>query len=404
MSAIDLVAEHGSPLWLADVDRVRANARAFLTAWESAWPGVVVAYSYKTNRTPPFLEALAEEGILPEVVCEAEYGIARELGADGAGIVVNGPAKSARLLAHSARDGALVIADSAEELDRLAAAGVTRAGIRVAVEGVGVGPTRFGVPAGEVPQAVRRAVRLGLQIEVLSTHLVSMGFTTLPAMAEGLARTVASSWPRPPDSHVQAAGLLAELAARLEAAGAPVETLDLGGGFPPAAEVAPHAAAVARELRSHGFSGRLLLEPGRALVADAVDLVVSVVAVKRLSGGERCVVVDGGTNLVPGALWRWPRVEPLAAGDGPGTPTLVTGPLCLNVDVLHPGAELPPLRPGDLLAVRAVGAYQQSQSTQFGDLRPAIVVRDGGTWRLAVRRETVDDLIAGNISPVKEVP
>jgi hypothetical protein len=54
---------------------------------------------------------------------------------------------------------------------------------------------------------------------------------------------------------------------------------------------------------------------------------------------------------------------------------------------------LPALRPGSLLLVRSVGAYQQSQSTQFGDLRPAVVARDGGTWRLHRRREELSDLI-----------
>ena len=95
------------------------------------------------------------------------------------------------------------------------------------------------------------------------------------------------------------------------------------------------------------------------------------VAVKRLEDGTTCAIVDAGTNLLPGALWSWPRIE-AAAGAGDRR-TLVTGPLCLNVDVLHPAAMLPALRPGDLLLVRAVGAYQQAQSTQFGDLRPAVV-------------------------------
>jgi diaminopimelate decarboxylase len=182
-----------------------------------------------------------------------------------------------------------------------------------------------------------------------------------------------------------------------------IRTVDLGGGYPAGAELDRCAAGVIGVLEAGGFDGRLLLEPGRALVSDAVDLVVSVAAVKRLAGGERCVIVDGGTNLVPGALWRWPAIEPLGSAPGARSPALVTGPLCLNVDVLHPAAELPPLRPGDLLAVRAVGAYQQSQSTQFGDLRPAVVAREGGVWSLAVRRERVGDLIAGVVGEAKEV-
>jgi diaminopimelate decarboxylase len=134
----------------------------------------------------------------------------------------------------------------------------------------------------------------------------------------------------------------------------------------------------------------------RALVTDAVALASSVVAVKELDDGTRCVVIDAGTNLLPGALWSWPRIEAVDAGERPTSPALVSGPLCLNVDVLHPAAELPELAPGDALLVRDAGAYQQAQSTRFGDLRPAVVAYDDGRWRVSQRRETLDDLLAGD--------
>jgi diaminopimelate decarboxylase len=173
--------------------------------------------------------------------------------------------------------------------------------------------------------------------------------------------------------------------------------------------VAEHAAAVAQALRAQGFTGRVALEPGRALVSDAVDLACTVVATKTLPDGRRCAVVDAGTNLLPGALWAWPRIETLAgagrsrpARPGPASPSrwLVSGPLCLNVDVVHPAAELGDVRPGDLLVVRDVGAYQQAHSTQFGEPRPAVVVRDGGRWRVGRRREQLADLLAGELEPV----
>jgi diaminopimelate decarboxylase len=175
-----------------------------------------------------------------------------------------------------------------------------------------------------------------------------------------------------------------------------VEAVDLGGGHPPQPGLAAHAEAVAEALRHADFGGRLLLEPGRAIVGDAVDLATSVVAVKRLEDGTTSAIVDAGTNLVPGALWSWPRIE-AAAGAGDRR-TLVTGPLCLNVDVLHPAAMLPALRPGDLLLVRAVGAYQQAQSTQFGDLRPAVVAREDGAWHLVAQAESIDSLTAGDLA------
>jgi UDPglucose--hexose-1-phosphate uridylyltransferase len=70
-------------------------------------------------------------------------------------------------------------------------------------------------------------------------------------------------------------------------------------------------------------------------------------AVKRLADGTRCVIADAGTNLLPGALWRWPRVEAVAAGDGATTPALVAGPLNLVADVVHPAADLPALDEGE---------------------------------------------------------
>lgn len=389
MSVAERVSEHGSPLWLANVDRARERLAGLRAAWTAAWPDVEVAYSYKTNRTTAFLRAFADDDAGAEVVCAAEYALARDVvGVDGSRITVNGPSKPDALLRRAAADGALVIADSADELERLALAGVTRAGLRVGLPGPEGHPSRFGIPPAELVAAGCRARHLGLELEVLSVHLVSTDFT---ATVDGnLAAGVRVAWAKPPAVHASAASVLAGFAAELG-----VTTIDLGGGIPaaPSAAADAHAAAVAGALRAERFRGRLMLEPGRALVADAVDLACTVVAVKTLADGTRCVVVDAGTDLLPGALWAWPRLEALAPREG-STPTLVSGPLCLNIDVVAPAAQLGDLEPGDLLVARDVGAYQQVQSTQFGDLRPAVLARDGGIWRLHRRREELADLIS----------
>ncbi len=401
MSVEELLAEHGSPLWLVDADRVVEHLDGFRAAWGAAWPRVEVAYSYKTNRTTAVLRALAAAGAGAgaEVVCATEYALARDVvGIAGERVTVNGPHKPDALLDRAAADGALVIADSPAELGRLALAGVTRAGLRVGLPGPGGTPSRFGLAPEAVPDAARRARELGLDLEVLHVHLVSTDVAG-PLTAQGtLGAAIRVGWAKPPAVHAEAARTLARLARELE-----VGAIDLGGGLPAAPEVAGHAAAVAAVLREEGFAGRLLLEPGRALVADAVDLACTVVAVKELSGGRPCAVLDAGTNLLPGALWGWPRferparqeaTEAAAAGaEAEGPPTLLSGPLCLNVDVVHPAAELGALEVGEVLVARAVGAYQQVQSTQFGDVRPAVAVRREGTWRLHRRREELADLI-----------
>jgi diaminopimelate decarboxylase len=393
MSVADLLAEHGSPLWLANLDVVRDRQRAFAAAWRAEWPDVEMAYSHKANRLPAILRALAEKGIGHQVACEAEYCMARSVAeASGRSIVVQGPAKPPALLDRAAADGALVIVDTLAELRRLSAAGVTRVGVRVCLPGVGHGTSHFGVPMAEVSMAPRHAAALGLRIEALAVHLVSAGFDRPMAEIPRLASALVVKWPQPPERFAAAAKMLAGLAVRMG-----VHVIDVGGGFPPAPRESSYARAVTGAIGGAGFEGRVLVEPGRALVADAVDLAATVTAVKRLPDRRRCIVLDAGTNLLPGTLFAWPNIEAPGEHDPAAAPALVTGPLCSNVDVLHPSADLPALSEGDAVVVRGVGAYQQSQSTQFGDLRPAVVARDDGHWRLVSRRETVEDLIATDL-------
>lgn len=364
-------------MWVADVERFSSNLRAFAAAWRAEWPRTRLAYSYKTNRLVDFLHAAELAGAGAEVVCEVEYELAiGVVETDPRKIVVDGPAKPDALLARAGAGGALVLADSVDELPRAAAHGVRRVGLRVALESFTGAVTRFGIAPSEIADAARAAERLGMTVEALSTHLVSTDF-------DSATGRIVVNWPRAAAEHARAAALLADLARGLRADGHPVATLDLGGGVPGAPAVAPHAREVAAALRSGGFAGTLLLEPGRALVADAVDLVFTVVAVKTLSDGSRCVVCDAGTNFLPGALTAPPLIEALEAG-GPVSPALVTGPLCLNVDVIHPRAQLPILGPGARLVARSVGAYQQVAATQFGEAPPPVVVRSHAEQPISV--------------------
>ena len=367
-----------SPVWVADVERFRSNLHAFAAAWREHWPRTDVAYSYKTNRLVDFLHAAEQAGAGAEVACEAEYELAiAVVETDPGKIVVDGPAKPDALLARAGAGGALVLADSIAELDRAAAAGVTRIGLRVALDSFTGAVTRFGIAPAEIASAAGAAARLGLTVEALSTHLVSTDFD--PATG-----AVVVNWPRPPAEHARAAALLADTARGLRAGGHPVATIDLGGGFPPAPAVASHARSVAAALRRGGFDGTLLLEPGRAMVADAVDLVFTVVAVKTLADGSRCLVCDAGTNFLPGALTAPPRIEAIGPARGPVSPALVTGPLCLNVDVIHPRARLPAVAPGARLVARSVGAYQQSAATGFGEAPPPVTVRNRAAQPVSV--------------------
>ena len=393
MSIADLLAEHGSPLWLANLDVVRDRQRAFAGAWRAEWPDVQLAYSHKANRLPAILRALAEKGIGHQVACEAEYAMARSVAeASGRSIVVQGPAKPPALLERAAADGALVVVDTLAEMRRLAAAGVTRVGVRVCLPGVGHGTSHFGVPMAEVSMAPRHAAALGLRIEALAVHLVSAGFDRPMAEIPRLASALVVKWPAAARA-LRRGGEDARRPRRAHGRAGHRRRRRLPAG----PQESAYARAVTGAIGGAGFEGRVLVEPGRALVAEAVDLAATVTAVKRLPDRRRCIVLDAGTNLLPGTLFAWPTIEAPGEHEPAAGPALVTGPLCSNVDVLHPSADLPALSEGDAVVVRGVGAYQQTQSTQFGDLRPAVVARDDGHWRLVSRRETVEDLIATDL-------
>jgi diaminopimelate decarboxylase len=177
VTAAELLSRYGSPLWLADVDRFSSNLERFAAAWCREWPEVQIRYSYKTNRLLAFLHAAELGGAGAEVVCEAEYVLATAaIEVDPARIVVDGPANPDSLLARAGAGGALVLADCAAELDRAAARGVERIGLRVAIDSFTGTPTRFGIPPAEIPAAAWRAAWLGLTVEALSSHLVSTDF------------------------------------------------------------------------------------------------------------------------------------------------------------------------------------------------------------------------------------
>src|SRR5262249_34093335 len=140
-------------------------------------------------------------------------------------------------------------------------------GLRVALDSALGHPSRFGIAPDEIAAAGRRARQLGLALEVLSAHLVSTDFTAPLGVDRSLGSSVRVAWAKSPEIHARAASTLARLAVELG-----VQAVDIGGGIPAADASDEYPAAVASALRETGFAGRLMLEPGRAIVADAVDL------------------------------------------------------------------------------------------------------------------------------------
>ena len=194
-----------------------------------------------------------------------------------------------------------------------------------------------------------------------------------------------------------------KLVRQLRSAGIALKAVDAGGGlgidyhggsFDPAAKVREYAHAVQDALE--GFEGTLLLEPGRFLVAQAGALVARVLQVKR-SGKKTFVVTDAAMNdLIRPALYQaHHEIVPIRPRAGCSRVVDVVGPVCESGDFFARDRKLPPIEPGDLVALLDAGAYGMAQSSNYNTrMRPAEVMVQGARAQLIRRRETIADLLA----------
>lgn len=396
-----LVQAYGSPLFVFSertlVDRVRAMRDAFTRRW----PKVRIAWSYKTNYLDGVCKVFHREGSWAEVVSEMEYDKAVRNGVPEGHIHFNGPFKSEAALERALANGAMVHIDHYDELlraERIAERLGTRpeVAIRLSVAAEGIPPwTRFGfhLESGQARDAVRRLLA-GDRLELVGLHF-HLGTFLLD-----------------PNAYREATAKVADFANELRKEhGLKLKFLDVGGGFAshnvlhaqylPADQATPsfdrYAEAVVEGLSSlqcppHELP-TLVLETGRALVDDAGFLVSTVHATRRLPDGRRGVVLDAGVNVLFTSFWYRHDVVPTRSLNGIPEPTVLYGPLCMNIDVVRDALLLPPVVPGDRLVMRNVGAYNVTQWMQFITLRPAVVmVSRDGRHGLLRRAETLEAL------------
>ncbi len=197
-----------------------------------------------------------------------------------------------------------------------------------------------------------------------------------------------------------------KLVGQLRRDGIELKAIDAGGGlgidyhggvFDAAAKVTEYAAALGKALK--GFEGRLLLEPGRFIVAQAGALVARVLQVKR-NGKKTFVITDAAMNdLIRPALYQaHHEIVPVRRRAGRPRTVDVVGPVCETGDFFARDRKLAPVEPGDLVALLDAGAYGMAQSSNYNTRpRAAEVLVEGGKARLIRRRETMADLLGPEI-------
>ncbi len=394
--AAELAARFGTPLYVYDIRRIEDRVRAFRTAF--AGVEHLLAYSVKSNGNLSILRRLHAMGCGADITSLGELFRARQAGIPGRMIVFAGVGKTVGEIEAALEYGIYAFnVESRGELERIDEV-ATRMGQR-APFAIRVNPDVFAATPHEHTRTGTATTKFGVPWdETLDLYLWARNRPHLAPV--GIDMHIGSQIVDA-EPYVRALERVLDLVTELGAAGVDLEFLDIGGGFgiryddEPGMDVDELAAELVPRVESAGL--RLILEPGRSIVGDAGVLLTRVEYVKK-SGDKHFVVVDGGMSdlIRPSHYGGFHAVEHVGSSKEPTTTVDIVGPICEAGDFLARDRELPLPEPGDLLAVRTVGAYGFAMASNYnGRLRPAETMVDGGEATLIRNRETLPDLVRG---------
>lgn len=396
-----LARRYGTPLYIYSGDQIAERLGLFQQAL--AGRDHLVCYAVKANSALAILKLLADRGAGFDIVSGGELERVLAAAPEAAGrVVFSGVGKTVAEIDLALTVGILEFnVESEAELVQLAAR--ARKLRRVARFALRVNPDVFADTHPYISTGLREH-KFGIDIrKALEIYKSVAGNRWLEA--HGVSVHIGSQI-RSAQPFGKAMERVAKLVGQLKREGIVLKSIDAGGGlgidyhggaFDAAARVAEYAAAIQQALT--GFEGRLLIEPGRFLVAQAGALVARVLTVKR-NGKKTFVITDAAMNdLIRPALYQaHHEIVPVRRRAGRSRVVDVVGPVCESGDFFARDRKLAPLEPGDLVALLDAGAYGMSQSSNYNTRpRPAEVLVEGGKARLIRRRETIADLLAPEI-------
>jgi diaminopimelate decarboxylase len=409
VSTVELAAAFGTPLYVFDETTLRARASSIRRAFAAVYERSRVVYAAKAYLSPAIVRVLRDEGLGLDVVSGGELFAGLLAGVEPEAIIFHGNNKSRLELeeAMTARVG-LIAVDNAHEIALLDA--VTR----------------------ELGLDARVLLRLNPGVEPHTHHKMrtgavdsKFGFPVWDGQADAAASAICATQrlrlvgyhahvgSQIFDSELVAVtiGAMLAFAARVKRGlGIDPEVLAPGGGFGVADDASGHdvsitrwaaaaAAALRRDCELHDLAQpTLIVEPGRAIVGPAGVALYEVGARKSIPDVRTYVSVDGGMadNIRP-ALYGARYSAALANRDAAGEPVesvTIAGKYCESGDILIDSIALPPLEPGDLLAIPMAGAYCLAMASNYNlSPRPAAVLVDEGKGRLIRRRETYQEML-----------
>lgn len=389
VSVADLAAEYGTPLHIVDETGLRRQIRRFIDGLSERWPNSEVLYASKSLPAVGMYRLAQEEGLSVDIAGGGELQLALAAGVAPERLHFHGNAKTDAELKMALDAGiGTIIVDNEDELDRLERllTSPQKLLLRVipgvdaethASQATGGLESKFGLPIDQAARAIERMQAHPLMdFEGVHLHIGSQILNTAQ---------------------------FAEAVTKISSVGT-FPTYDVGGGLgvkytydEEAPSVASYLDSIVAAASEHlPADAKIMIEPGRSIVARAGVTLYSVVSVKRT--GKVFVAVDGGLADQMDIALTQQRYEAIIADrlEEPWTESAqLVGRQCESGDLLVDGAPFPSAKVGDLVVMPTTGAYAYTMSNNYnGALKPAIVFVADGVARLVTRRETYADLLA----------
>ncbi len=424
-----IAAHYCTPLHILSRPEIDRSILAFIEPFRSSGVNLRIHYSVKTNPIPEYLKVLKSHDLGVEIVRPWEFQLVRQLGFDGSDIVITGIERDEDFCIDVAKSKPKMW--NLESLDQL-----------TFIENL----------SGKFPDRVNIGFRIcpSLKTPVLDQTLASGSSRSPYGFMQGsdeLSRAFdlisksgklefvgfhfhIGSGIRSPRPYAKSFSIIPDLVAAAQERGLTVKVLDIGGGYGISSapvlnpidlllswlgrskpqsikadandllgQVALELRNLTTELAKRGVKiDELIAEPGRALSASTMLILLTVQEVVKRPGNRNYIICDAGAmSLSTMLLVENHRVLPLRHSSGPGQTYTILGNMPSALDRVSSAVELPEVRPGDHLAILDTGAYFYSFGNNFAGPRPGIVMIDKGTHTELRRRETIEDITSLNI-------
>lgn len=396
LSVAELAKTHGTPLYIYSQTAITQAFNEFKNALGD-FPSLI-CYAVKANSNLSILKVLADLGSGFDIVSLGELERVLKVGGNPAKIVFSGVGKSVQEMKRALDVGvACFNVESEAELERLSDVAVSegktaKISLRVNPDvdakthpyiSTGLKENKFGIEFNRAIDVYLKAKALpGIEIVGIDCHIGSQLTQATPFL--------------------DATDRILVLIEQLKSHGIELKHVDLGGGLgvtykdetPPA--VADYLSPILAKLKDLNLS--LMLEPGRAIVANAGILVTKVEYLKPTTE-KNFAIVDAAMNdnIRPSLYQAWQDIRPVQASDATPDTWDIVGPVCETGDFLAKGRTLA-IAAGDFLAMFGAGAYCFSMSSNYNSRpRACELLVNGETTQVIRKRESFDDLIRGEL-------